>query len=348
MTFIKPNFQAGFLVIFIALVLGFSSCTRGTSTAPPTIAATIPGYLTPYWTATPSRTPRPPTLLVSIPTTPAPTATPFLHKLTDSDTMLGLAIRYGITLDELMAANPGVDPHYLTVGKFLVIPIKGATATVVPTPTPVPLILGEPRCYPTGEGGAWCTLLVRNEQTEAVEDLSVWIGLYSPEGKLLTSQTAMPPLNILPSGGAIPLMIYFQPMIPAQAIPRVELLTAIAVPPDDTRYITATVQLQNTNLDSSGLQATVKGQVVLPKDSPKAKVLWLVVVAYDKDGNAVGVRKWEADNPCEGLQPPGTPMQTPGVTTPGPTGGCGAVPFEVSVFSLGPGIERVEVLVEAR
>jgi hypothetical protein len=137
-------------------------------------------------------------------------------------------------------------------------------------------------------------------------------------------------------------------MIPAQAIPRVELLTAIAVPPDDTRYITATVQLQNTNLDSSGLQATVKGQVVLPKDSPKAKILWLVVVAYDKDGNAVGVRKWEADNPCGGLQPPGTPMQTPGVTTPGPTGGCGAVPFEVTVFSLGPGIERVEVLVEAR
>jgi LysM repeat protein len=44
------------------------------------------------------------------------------------DTMLGIAFRFGISLDELQAANPKVNPRILSVGAVLVIPM-GSVAT---------------------------------------------------------------------------------------------------------------------------------------------------------------------------------------------------------------------------
>ena len=62
--------------------------------------------------------------------------------------MLGIAIHFGIKLEDLQAANPTVDPHFMGKGLQLVIPINEEIPAVVPTPTPVPVRMGQPLLLP--------------------------------------------------------------------------------------------------------------------------------------------------------------------------------------------------------
>ncbi len=314
--------------MLVCLILSAGAC--GGPVATPSIpTATQRGGLTPYWTPAPSRTSTPFSRQITPPVTPAPTPTPFLHTITADDTLLAIAYRYGISLDSLVAANPGVDAHLLLPGNTLIIPIS-ADATASPaSPTPITASADAPYCYPVADGGLWCFLLVTNNQPFDLENLSAWIGLYSIDGDAAASQVAIPPLNLLPSGQTIPLTAYFAPPLPEQVFPQGELLTALAVIPDPTRYLTATAAIEQTDISADGLQATVQGVVTMAENSPAAHLIWVAAVGYDADGRAVGVRKWEA-------------------SVPDSEGGWQSLAFNMTVFSLGPRIARVEVLVEAR
>jgi hypothetical protein len=248
--------------------------------------------------------------------------------LKNDDTLFGLALFYGVSLEAIKTANPTVNPNFLTVGNSVVIPIQAtAEPTPIPTPTPVPARLDAPSCYPTADGGLWCFVLATNEQPVALENLSAWVRLFSAEGQVLREQEAIPLLNRLPSQAALPLVTFFSPQVPEAVTAYAELRNSLAVPISDTRYLTATLQVEAVEITAGGLQAEVKGEVSLPGTSLSANVVWVVAVAYDAKDVVVGVRKWESAEP---LQPEER------------------LPFTVSVYSLGPAIARVDLVIEAR
>ncbi len=316
--------------ISLAGMLILAACTH--APVHPTATSTEPARLTPYHTPTPS-----PTLPPSRPSgSPPPTATatltatptPYLHVLTKDDTLFGLALKYGVSLEAIKTANPGLNSNYLTVGKSVVIPIQATAApTAVPTPTPVPVRMAAPRCYPTADGGLWCYVLATNDQPLALENVSAQINLTSPSGQALGAQIAILPLNRLPSGAALPLAAFFPPPAPADAVPSAEQLDSLVIPASDTRYLTATLQIETVDIHPDGLRADVQGNVRLPAGARPASVVWVAVIAYDAGGQVVGVRKWEA---AKALQP------------------AGSLPFTATVYSLGPAIAKVDAVVEAR
>lgn len=323
--------------IFLALVIfGLSACAPVSLVENPT--PTMVGTLIPYRTVTPSPIVITPTKVLLQPTFPQlPTSTPFTYQVVKGDTMLAIALRYGITLEALLAANPKVDPRFLSVDTLLIIP-KAETSPDLPTnPTPKPLTLDSPYCYRVAsenvnDGGEWCFVLVGNNQTQAVDNISLWIGLYTDQGEV-DGGVATTPLNLLLPGKRIPAMLYFPPPLPQESSPMVELLTAAPVPTGDERYLLTTLEVVDEAIKDDGLQADVQGLVSLPGDSLPASQIWLVLVAYGSDGEVVGVRKWEADDSNE----------KPVILQPGEN-----LPFEMTVFSLGPAISQLEVLVEAR
>lgn len=67
---------------------------------------------------------------------PAPGPCPggFLYTIRSGDTFFSLARRFGITLQALLSANPGVDPNRLQVGQQICIP--------APAPSPLPCLGG--------------------------------------------------------------------------------------------------------------------------------------------------------------------------------------------------------------
>ena len=46
----------------------------------------------------------------------------YIHTVRSGDTLFALALHYGITVDQILASNPGVDAKYLGIGRRLLIP----------------------------------------------------------------------------------------------------------------------------------------------------------------------------------------------------------------------------------
>jgi LysM repeat protein len=306
------------LLLFVVFV---SACAPAPSLSTPSSVD-----LTPYSTVTVSPFPETSGGLVAA-ETPLPSPTPFTYTVQAGDTLSQIAERFGVSLDDLQAANPEVSANSMSVGQVLKIPSDPANPSGEPTPTPVPFAVEQIECHPTAARGLWCFVLVHNEYSELMENLSAQVTLVDPGGAVIATQTALLPLNILPPGTSLPLTVYFAPDVPALARPQVQVLTAIRLLPGDARYLPAVTQNVLVEVDWNGRSAQVSGQVALPAASRAAAQIWVAATAYDESGRVAGVRRWEW---TDGLQ-------------------AGAsLPFRMTVSSLGGAIERVELAVEAR
>ncbi len=280
----------------------------------------------PYQTVTPSLTAGP-TGLIQFAGTPLASPTPFSYAIKAGDTLGSIAEHFNVSLDSLLAANPGVNPNAMSIGKTLNIPSTPRNISGQGTPTPVPFAVQQIACHPTGNQQLWCSVLIYNDSVEPMENVTAQVTLLDDEGQSKGSQTAMLPLDIVPAQSALPLTVSFGAGLPGGLHPQVQILTAIRLAPDDPRYLPATVQNTQARVDASGLSAQANGQVVLPADSKPAGSVWVAAVAYDRDGAVIGVRRWESSS---GLQP-GAPL-----------------PFSMSISSVAGEIARVEFAVEAR
>jgi LysM repeat protein len=287
--------------------------------------------LTPFVTSTrvlpfPVGTVRTPEGLVAA-NTALPSPTPFTYTVQQGDTISSIALKFGVSMDDLQAANPEISPNAMSVGQVLNIPSNPENLSGEPTPTPAPFTIQQIECHPTADKGMWCFILVHNDFSDFMENVSAQVTLVDSENTTLASQTALLPLNILPPNTSLPLAVFFPPEIPFDANPQIQVLTAIRLLPNDERYLPATINNTLVQVNAEGRSASVRGVVLLPSDAKDARQVWVAGTAYDEAGYVVGVRRWEWD---DGLAAGGT------------------LPFEFMVSSLGGKIARVEFVVEAR
>lgn len=298
-----------------------------TACAPqPASSTPQPADLLPYPTATAQTAPpRTPEGLVPL-KTPLPTPTPFTYTVQQGETISSVALKFGVSIDELLAANPEVNPNTMSIGTVLKVPSKTENLSGEATPTPAPFTVEQIECHPTLNGGIWCFVLARNDSPDFMENVSAQVTLVDASDNFLSTQIALLPLNILPPNTSLPMAVYFPPQIPVDAKPQVQILTAIRLPSGDPRYLPATVNNTLVQVSADGRFAQVSGEVRLPVESIAATQVWVAAVAYDESGRVVGVRRWEGG----GIQP------------------GGSLSFEMTVASLGGVLTRVEFAVEAR
>lgn len=287
--------------------------------------------LVPFFTSTPSPisvtgTPQTPDGVVAA-ETPLPTPTPFSYTIQQGDTISSIALEFGVSMDDIVAANPEISPNAMSVGQVINIPSNPGNPSGEATPTPAAFIIQQVECYPTTDRGIWCFVLARNDSPDFLENVSAQVTLVDANGGTLASQTALLPLNILPPNTSLPLTVFFLPDLPPGAKPQVQVLTAIRLLSGDERYLPATVNNTLVQVNADGRSARVTGQVLLPEDATPASQVWVAGTAYDESGRVVGVRRWEWN---DGLA------------------AGGSLPFEFMISSLGRQIERVEFSVEAR
>ncbi len=277
--------------------------------------------------------------------TPLPSPTPTLrsHVVKKGEDLGGIAWQYRVSVEDLLAANPTVQPNMMSIGTKLIIPpsktqmppgtdgvgqIAGATP---PTPTPRPVAAGKLNCTPVGDGGVWCFLPVKNDGSTTLEGLSAVFHIADRQAQAIVSQSAFPPLDTLPPGVTLPLAAYFPP----DQIVRLtqpyqysgEILTVLSSA-DDGRYIPVRVENQQVTLAENGLSASISADVVLISTG-KAGRVWVAAVAYDAQGNVTGVRRWEKTD-ARALE-------------------YGqALAITMSVYSVSARIDKVDLVAEAR
>lgn len=240
--------------------------------------------------------------------------------------MLAIALRNGITLEELQAANPDIDPRLLSVGTELIIPLGERIPSVPMTPTPLPIMTSDPVCYSAADG-VWCFLLVTNDRSRPLENMSAKVLLTDPGGRSLAEGIAIAPLNQLRESDSMPLTVFFPGINPPRPSAIASLITAQFTPKGDNRYLNAWIEIDRVEINESGLAAEVEGTFGIPKKSTASDQVWILATAYGQQGEVVGFKKLEHSTP---LSPGGTKE------------------FTIDVFSLGYQITDVSVLIEAR
>jgi hypothetical protein len=293
------------------------------------------GTLHPYQSSTTTPTSTLPLFKSPTPTpTSTVTPTPLTYKVRDDDDMYGIAFFYGISPQSLMTANPSVNPRAMSPGTVLIIPLTPTLPTNTPTlatpqasPTEIVTVAAAPVCYPVSNGGAWCFFLIKNYQSNGLESITGTIRLVSPDLKTPLEQTATTLLDLVPGGTSAPLVAYFPPPVPAIFTSTGEVTIALPQPENDTRYLPLTIKNNLIAIADDGKSANITGSITLASSGEKATQIWIAATAFDINGNVVGVRKWVATSALSS----GTDL-----------------PFDFQVYTLGPVIDHITLMTEAR
>lgn len=308
-----------------------------------TVAPTNAPTLQPSPTLTPSSTATDrPTLTPT--STPTPTPGPVTWTVGKGDELMAIAFFYGITLEELLAANPSVTPNWMSVGTVLEIPVTLTplptnTPTATPTNTPEPLpsqtaasgavieLHGEPACYPDPLGGFNCLALIHNQGDTTLENPAVSFTLTSSDGDFESEVVVFAPLNLLPAGSSLPVLASFPASVPEVYDLEVEIDSWLPTMPDDDRYAETEIVESEIRISEDYPLAYVEGEINVETENREIASLWLLAIAFDEDGHPIGFRRWEATLPLTKNQ---------------------NIAFETIVYSLGPDINKVELMAEAR
>jgi hypothetical protein len=302
------------LTFYLVAAILLAGCS---APAAPAATPITPAPLVPFATRTPTL---PPAQDAPTPAhLPTPTPTPRIHVLKGSDTLFGLAWLYGVSLEDLLAANPGIQPNALSVGATVVIPPSVSTPQAA-QPIPPITLSGVPDCYPTSDGGAWCFLVVTNTLDKPLESVSAAFTLPDAVSGQSATQTAITPLNLIPPGSQLPLMAFFPPPVQQAGEPGATLVNAFTPADTAARYLTVDVQDIQTMIAADELSARVTGTAAMASVPDR---LWVVAVAYAGE-HVVGVRRFDFDASAASQQ------------------------FDFTVFSMAGAITQVDILAEAQ
>ena len=252
--------------------------------------------------------------------TVGPSPTPLTHEIVEGNTLLSIAIRYGVELADLLLANPGVNPRLLIVGESLNIPRSGAQVPI-PTATPVPIVLSPVACYGSMTEGLICLLTASVSGDTAVEGVIALVTLVDADGQPFATEAAYGSTNLVIPGHRLPLIANFGPQPLQFASASSVVISALKANDQDQRYAALDLQVDNTSISPNGQSARATGSVEFSGD--RRVGLRLVFLALGADGLPVGMRTWEAPEQGSSFE------------------------FDVAVFSLGPPIEDLEIISEA-
>ena len=240
-----------------------------------------------------------PQVLTPAPTnTPAPTATPAVHIVQPGDTLLGIALQYNVTLEELYQVNGVLKPELLQIGQSIVIPVPGSVgkpagdnsgAMIAPTQPPLPVRVENAARYQTPVGSLWVLGEVFNSTDQPIENVQVRVALWMLPARKSPASTPFVALDAIPPGGRAPFSVLFSAppngVIDFQAY----VVRADQAYNYDARY--AQLQVSDVQTRPVGSQYGVSGKVSNTGASNAAGA-YVVITLYDDQGRVTGFRQF--------------------------------------------------------
>jgi YD repeat-containing protein len=224
--------------------------------------------------------------------TPLPTPTPTIHIVTLGETISSIALRYGLDINTVLAANPEIDPYTLKVGAQVKIPLGNSKLLIGEISEPMALSLGESECSLTPDAGLWCQVMVSNPLGDAASNIAVAFSIVNNSSGEAINQTAPTILNKLDPGDSLPAVVFFAAPIPADFAVTSSLASAFPAAQSGKTFYS--VNSENPAIEIIGRQAKVSGEAFIAADPGKTVDVWVAALAYDTQGNLVGVRRTES------------------------------------------------------
>ncbi len=278
----------------LAVALALTACGQVVSGTTPTAAPAV-GVTPAISLAT---IPPRPTATLAVPTaappdTPTPSPTPIRHVVQSGETLIGIALQYGVTVAALQAANGIQNPEALQMNQVLTIP-TGAESQgdslepLLPTPTPMPFPIEGVAFYETPVGSLWCLGEVVNSTESSLENVTLRVTLYNAAGQELLGGNVTAALDMIPPGERAPFGILFASPPASFDQFRVAPVRAEALAEPAGRH--ATLEIAQVEAGLVGPLFEVSGSVTNPAQFGVTSVT-VVVTTYDAEGLVTGFRQ---------------------------------------------------------
>jgi LysM repeat protein len=227
------------------------------------------------------------------PETATPLPTPITHIVRPGETLIAIALQYGITVAALQSVNGIDDPGSLQVNQELIIPTDeesqgNSLELLLPTPTPIPFTIEGVAFYETPVGSLWCLGEVVNGGATSLENVQLRVTLHSSVGEELVGGNVSTALDLIPSGGRAPFGILFAS--PPASFDRFLVTPVRAEASDEPANRYATLEMTQAEAGPVGPLFEVTGSVTNPGQRTVTSVT-IVVTTYDTEGQVTGFRQ---------------------------------------------------------
>jgi len=235
-----------------------------------------------------------PESVTEVVSTPVPTAAPTIHVVALGETISSIALLYGVPMDAITKANPGVKPTVLIVGDELVIPTSNGRQSVVVDPVILENIqISDPDCVRTRDGGLWCAVLVENHGQEDLENVVVTFSFRDSDGNVIEEKSAPTLMRFTAAGTAIPTVVFLEHIPLMYVDTHAILFSALAVETSTSTYLTVEVEEETRTLN--GMEGVISGRMRVKAEQDRDRAdIWIGAAAFDVDGAIIGVRRLES------------------------------------------------------
>jgi LysM repeat protein len=278
-----------FALFISVMIVGCSITTDSAPTQLPTELPPVTLTLRLPASDTPLVTPTHPMIATSHPLqTLEASLTPVVHVVESGDTLLGIALDYGVDLNALRQANGNLDPRSLQIGQQLIIPGGASLLSAAPaTSTPIPLPLEPPVCYEMPTMRLLCLGRVVNTLDQPVERTAVTVQLLQANGTTLLEQAANIEQALILPGQSAPYRVLFESGWEGYTGIVTVLRSADTARNVNERFIAPRIENEQGVLEN-GLY--IVSAIVHNLDSLPAQGVRIIVTLYDDDQHVIGYR----------------------------------------------------------
>lgn len=270
-------------IIFILLIFLISACSSDQNF----FGAGV--QLTPYRTmSAATEEPVLPTKPTEGQITPNPTPMPTIHVVALGETVSSIALKYGVTIDVILLANPKITPTALIVGDEVVIPTILSVETTYLDPAYINnLKISELNCIPSGRG-LWCGVMLENKLDRDLEYPVILFSFINADGEVLLEQRVPAVLRQSTAGAAIPVVIFIENIPDGYSSVQTALFSVKELLEDREKR---EVIVENAVDLFYGLSASITGSMRIEMENSDQVDITVAVAAFDIDGKLVGVRR---------------------------------------------------------
>jgi len=300
---------AGILALFAILILATTGCGSVVTPTGKAPTATSPPMSSPSPLPTlPTSAPSGPVgEFLEPPATPTVTPTPIIYVVREGDTLVGIAAKYGVSVEALRRINGIANPLFLRIGQTLIIPTGQeeamAPTELLPTPTPMPFGIRGVAFYETPVGSLHCLGEVVNTTAFTLTNVLVRVTLFDAAGNALIGGNAFAAADILPPMARAPFYLLFNAPPPNFVSHQVVALRGEVAGELAARYVP--IALEEVNGAPYGPSFEISGMVRNADPARAAATVVVVATAYDDAGQVTGFRQQSVDV-GEGLSPGAT------------------------------------------
>ncbi len=237
--------------------------------------------------------------------TPTITPTPIVHIVQKGDTLLGIALDFGVSVEALQTANGIDNPQFLQVGQQLVIPVgdvsgRSSPSLLLPTPTPQPIRVQGAAFYETAVGSLLGLGEIANTTPLTLTNVQVAVTLLDASGQPLLETDTFASMDIIYPDVRTPFSVLFSNPPTEWESYQVTVLRGQEAGVLATGFVPISVLEAEGN--TSGPQFEVSGTVRNASADQAARTVDLFVTTYDAQGNVTGYRRAPLSTE-EGLAP---------------------------------------------